>query len=268
MRWSLQNGTVFLALLVGVSYHSPAQSPDAQAGSRIFSTNCAGCHGSDGRGGERAPNIATARNVSGLKDADLVNFVHNGIPGAGMPSFSFLGDRGISDVVAYLRVLQGKTENVEVTGDAEAGHALFFGSAGCSKCHMVHGEGGFIASDLTDYGNGTPPDQIRTAIVEPEKVVGRRSEVVEVRSSGGDSVRGVVRAEDNFTLVLQTEDGQYRRFKKDRLAEVHRTGQSLMPRDYKDRLSPKELDDLVGYLIRAATSIEPKPARKRRGGGQ
>ncbi|HTF72418.1 MAG TPA: c-type cytochrome [Edaphobacter sp.] len=263
MTRSLHYGFVVFVVLVGGACTSNAQGRDATAGSRIFSTNCAGCHGSDGRGGERAPNIATARNVAALGDGELVNFVGNGIPGAGMPAFSFLGDRGISDVIAYLRVLQGKTDAVKVTGDAMAGRTLFFGKAECSRCHMMDGEGGFIASDLSDYGSGTALEHIWSAIVEPEKVVSPKSEVVGVRTVEGESVRGVLRAEDNFTLVIQLENGRYRRFKKDRLTNVHHTGQSLMPTDYKSRLSPKELDDLVSYLVRSAISMAPDAARKK-----
>ena len=175
----------------------------------------------------------------------------------------FLGDRGISDVIAYLRVLQGKTDAVKVTGDAMAGRTLFFGKAECSRCHMMDGEGGFIASDLSNYGSGTAPEHIWSAIVEPEKVVSPKSEVGGVRTVEGENVRGVLRAEDNFTLVIQLENGRYRRFEKDRLTDVHHTGKSLMPTDYKSRLSPKELDDLVSYLVRSAISMAPDAARKK-----
>src|SRR4051794_34404137 len=64
------------------AYRSPeVKTPigDASAGSRTFSSNCAGCHGSDGRGGERGHNIATARQVMALSDSDLVSILRNGI---------------------------------------------------------------------------------------------------------------------------------------------------------------------------------------------
>jgi putative heme-binding domain-containing protein len=266
MRRSLHYRCVVLALLAAGAVGSYAQSGNAAAGSRIFSTNCAGCHGSDGRGGERGPNIATARNIAALGDTELMNFVRNGVSGAGMPAFSFLGERGVSDVVAYLRILQGKTDAVKVTGDAAAGRTLFFGSAECSKCHMMHGEGGFIASDLSEYGRSIAPERIRSAIVEPEKVVSPASEVVEVHTAKGESIQGVLRAEDNFTLVIQLQDGRYRRFEKDRLTNVRRTGQSLMPRDYRSRLSARELDDLVSYLVRSAAAMAPAgPVNKQAG---
>jgi cytochrome c553 len=44
-----------------------AQKP----GAAIFAANCAGCHGADGRGGEHAPNIATAPEVQHLMDREL-----------------------------------------------------------------------------------------------------------------------------------------------------------------------------------------------------
>lgn len=261
--WFSQSGVAVLALLIWMPCSLRAQA-DAAKGSKNFATNCAGCHGSDGRGGERAPNIATSRNVTSLTDTELSNFVRNGVPGSGMPAFGFLGDSGIRAIVAFLRQLQGKTTEVKVTGDDAAGRTLFFGAAGCSKCHMMHGEGGFIASDLSDYGSGIAPERIRAAIVGSETSVTPGSEVVEVVTSG-ESFRGVLRTEDNFTIILQTEDGRYRKLEKAGLKKLTRTGHSLMPADYGARLSPKEIDDIVSYLIRSANPIDPSSKRGRKG---
>src|ERR1700684_2125581 len=92
-----------LALLSTTALH--AQQP----GAAIFAANCAGCHGADGRGGEHAPNIATAPEVQRLLDRELAAIVRYGISGAGMPAFSsLLKPQQIADVVAYLRILQGR----------------------------------------------------------------------------------------------------------------------------------------------------------------
>ena len=250
-----------LALVGAIAAH--AQGGNSAAGSRTFTSTCAGCHGSDGRGGERGPNIATARDVVGLSDAELSSFVRNGVSGAGMPAFSFLGDTGVADVVAYLRVLQGKTGDFKVTGDSAAGRALFFGKAECSKCHMMHGEGGFIAPDLSDYGIAASPDKISAAIIDPDNTIGVTAELIELRATDGAKVRGVVRAEDNFTITLQQENGSFRRFSKTEVSDIHRTGHSLMPSDYKSRLSASELDDIVSYLVRSARQIDPGATTKK-----
>src|ERR1700722_690796 len=154
--------------------------PDAQAqgqgrrnaGAQVFSSNCSGCHGADGRGAERGPSIATMPSVIAKSDDDLLSIVTKGVPGTGMPPFGSLDEASRVAVVAYLRTLQGKDKAAApVTGDAEAGRALFFGKAQCSNCHMVSGQGGFIGSDLTAYGLSHPAAAIHTAILNPDSVL-------------------------------------------------------------------------------------------------
>ena len=41
-------------------------------GPTLFDSNCGSCHGSDGRGGEHGPDIATDPDVQRLADSDLV----------------------------------------------------------------------------------------------------------------------------------------------------------------------------------------------------
>lgn len=243
--------------------HAPASSGHPDAGARTFSTYCSGCHGADGRGGERAPNIATTRNIVAMSDDDLEAIVKKGVSGSGMPAFGFLGDQAVKDVIAHLRNLQGKNSTVKINGDPQAGRALFFGQAGCSQCHMVKGEGGFIATDLTDYASGLSPDAIASAITKPDAVLAPTSTVVEAVLPDGRQVSGLARAEDNFTITLQTTDGRWRTFEKSKLKDLKHTDHSLHPRDYASRLSSKDLDDLVSYLTVSASNAPPKPSRRR-----
>jgi putative heme-binding domain-containing protein len=237
---------------------------DATAGSRTFSTNCSGCHGSDGRGGERAHNIATAREVMALSDNDLVSILHNGITGSGMPAFAYLGNKGIDDVVAYLRTLQGKVAVVKVNGDARAGRDLFYGKADCGRCHIVKGEGGFMAPDLTDFGAGMAAETIELAITKPDARLQPNQAVVSVLLTDGTTVQGTARSEDNFTITLQEQDGRFRTFNKQRVASILHMGHSIMPKDYETRLSRKAVDDLVRYLVAVSADAPAKPARGRR----
>ncbi len=246
----------------------------AQQGEQPFQANCAGCHGADGRGGEKGPAIATLPSVVALTEADLIKIVRDGT-NAGMPSFERLGDAKITAVVDYLRTLQGKTavpETEELTGNAVAGRILYFGKAQCSSCHMVMtagvGEGGFIASDLTGYGANHAAGAIKHAIVQPDTLLDPASRAVEVETKTGQKLRGVVRSEDNFNLELQTEDGRYHFLTRSSLAGVNYKPYSLMPRDYGTRLTSKELDDLVSFLIVTSKNapMEAPPSRRRRHG--
>ena len=75
----------FLLTLIAVSSVA-AQTPDA--GRQVFVARCAGCHGTDGNGGELGPGIAAR--IPLRTDEDLTTLLEQGLPGAGMPSFSTL----------------------------------------------------------------------------------------------------------------------------------------------------------------------------------
>lgn len=231
--------------------------PELDQGRRNFVTNCASCHGLDGRGGEHAPDIATNPDVQQLPDAKLFEIIEDGIPEGGMPSFISLGKTGIQDVLAYLRFLQGIRPAHAVPGNAANGRVLFFGKGGCSKCHMIKGQGGFLGPDLSNYAASHSPEQIRDAIVDPNKNLSPQGEGVTVMTRGGRKYTGIARNEDDFSLQLQTPDGVFHLFMKSNLVSVRHTGRSLMPSDYGAELSPQQLDDLVNFLLEAGESTPP-----------
>ena len=227
-----------------------AQQPAPPPGAAIFASNCATCHGADGRGGEHAPNIATTPEVQHLADRDLVGIVKNGIPGAGMPAFSSLQARQVDEVVGYLRILQGRGNIVKLPGDPAPGEALFFGKAQCSDCHMVQGKGGFIGSDLSFYGADARPDQIRAIILDPDKNLPQQKKATTVITRTGQKLTGMLKVNDNFSLSLQTPDGDFHFLPRSELAQVDIGSSSLMPA--ASTLSSKEVDDLVSYLMQTA----------------
>lgn len=239
---------------------SQAQTGSPQEGAQRFMEFCAGCHGADGRGGDKAPALVPVSRAAPLSDAELFRIVHDGTR-EGMPPFAQIGDAKIRAVVSYLRALQGEAEpdgssaKALVPGNAEAGRALFFGKAQCSPCHMIDGDGGFMARDLTGYARGRTPDTIRSAIINPDSPLASSSRVVSVTTKTGEKLTGVLRNEDNFTLELQTEDGRYHSLERNDLTEIHYSDHSLMPRDYAQRLAPKELDDIVSFLIESSAKL-------------
>jgi cytochrome c oxidase cbb3-type subunit 3 len=246
--------------------------PDAQAqgrrnaGAQVFASNCAGCHGADGHGAERGPSIATMPSVIAKSDDNLLSIVTKGVPGTGMPPFGSLDEASRVAVVAYLRTLQGKDKAAApVTGDAEAGRALFFGKAQCSNCHMVSGQGGFMGSDLTAYGLSHPAAAIQKTIVDPDSVLQPTVMLMDLVTKKGQKISGMVRTEDNFSLVVQSVDGQFHMFSKSDLANINLTDHSLMPRDYGTTLSNKERDDLASFLIVTSQKI-PASERPATGG--
>ena len=226
-------------------------------GGQIFAERCASCHGLDGHGGERAPDIVARRDVQKLSDAALLRIVRKGVPGTGMPAFRSLGDSRTQAVVRHLRNLQGRGAISVLPGLPKAGKVLFFGKAACSDCHMVNGTGGYIASDLSSYGRTQSAEEIRDVLTNPNKNLEPRIETVVATTLDGHTFRGVARNEDNFSLQLQTMDGAFHFFEKSDLQSVEHRPESLMPADYGSRLTRHELDDLVGYLMSLGRKAQP-----------
>ena len=236
---------------------SSANPETGSHGAALFASNCADCHGADGRGGEHAPDIATASNVRRLTDKNLIDIVKNGITGTGMPGFDWLGQDKIIAINAYLRILQGKNSAVAGPGNAEHGEKLFFGKAQCAECHMAKGKGGFIASDLSNADSSTSADRLRQIILDPANSLPAQKKAVTITTTEGQKYTGALRAQDNFSITIQTIDGAFHYFPKSQLTSLDIGSLSLMPPDYGSRLNDAEVSDLVSYLIRIS-SQSPK----------
>jgi cytochrome c oxidase cbb3-type subunit III len=235
----------FVAVLI--PFLTRAQTPDS--GQQIFSSICASCHGLDGRGGEHAPNIATDPNVQRMTDREVSGIIRYGIKEKGMPAFqSSLQRDQITAVLKYLRVLGGKGTSAPLPGDARRGKELYFGSARCGECHSIQGEGGFLGEDLSGYGKSHSPAAIREAILDPNKNLDLRHGTVSVQTRAGESYTGMARNEDNFTIQVQTPDGTFHSFDKRNLARLEHQSRSLMPSDYRSKLSSSQLNDLVNFI--------------------
>jgi cytochrome c oxidase cbb3-type subunit 3 len=221
-------------------------------GKAIFESACAGCHGLDGRGGERGPDIATRQPVVQLSDGQIQEILQGGRPAAGMPPFAALGATKLNAVLAYLRSLQGRGTTVVLPGDPQKGKALFFGNARCSECHMVGGMGGFLGRDLTFYGANLSPKEIHSNIVNPGESSGRSNKTAVITMRGSQTLSGVIRNEDNFSVQLQSFDGSFHLLKKSDVTKLGFLPDPIMPNDYGKTLSAAEIDDLVSYLLTAA----------------
>jgi putative heme-binding domain-containing protein len=270
-------GTFGCVLLFFQLMYSQARNPQRQEteprqqvqafreGPRTFETICAGCHGLDGKGSERGPDIVSRPETLRLSDAETLQILEKGEPAAGMPAFGLLGSGKLKAVLSHLRTLQGKGTAVAVTGNPQRGKSIFFGKARCSECHMIDGAGGFLGPDLTQYALSRSPAEIRGAITNPGGDAAPQKGLAYVTTRDGKKYEGVTRNEDNFSMQLQSLDGTFHLLAKSEIERVELSRQPLMPADYNSALNTHELDDLVSYLVAAAkSSTSPKPVKAKR----
>jgi cytochrome c oxidase cbb3-type subunit III len=253
MSWSI--GLCLVGICIGLNAQRSATLEHDTQARQDFAASCAGCHGLDGRGGERAPNIASRKEVLRLSDDTLSGIIQNGIAGTGMPAFRQLEKTRINAIVAYLRMLQGKTGSTQLPGNPDAGKKLFFGTAQCSHCHSIQGDGGILGSDLFGYAGSLSPDEIREAMRDAGTAGSRLHKLVAVKTHNGQQLEGVIRNEDNFSAQLQTLDGAFHSLRKSSSDVSPASLQITLLTDYTGSLNASELNDIVSYLM----SIGLKP---------
>lgn len=109
-----------------------------------------------------------------------------------------------------------------------------------------------MGSDLGAFARGRSVAFVENAIVHPPDRAGVKSHAVTVETDRGLKLTGLVRAQDNFTIVLQTEDGAFHSLSLDTIRSQTVSPHSYMP-DYQN-LSKEQLDNLASFLLQAAAS--------------
>ena len=235
--------TAFAALAQDVK-NPHTTAADVAAGSRIFRSHCADCHGLAGEGG-KGPNLTTGVLFHGSSDAALLKNVSDGIEGTAMPS-SFFSEDQVWQVIAFVRTLAKAGSAKAPPGNATRG-GMLFASRGCAGCHLVKGIGGVNGPDLSFVGSQRPLDQLRKSILEPNAQVDQAYWMADIVLENGTPYKGFLLNEDTYHVqMLHPAKGLLTLPKRNfRKFVVQKT--SAMP-SYQGRLQEPELQDLVAYL--------------------
>jgi len=194
---------VALSLLMGCNARLPGKPTEAERWrapadvsdfSELYTQNCAGCHGNDGRLGAARP-LNDPLYLSFVPDESLRQVISQGRPGTDMPPFSeqaggMLTDRQIALLISGMRASWSKPEafkgveipaytasetvtdkasdgsivNASTSGDAPTGARAY--QTYCARCHGPNGAGGSAGSIVDPNFLNLVSDQgLRTTIV-------------------------------------------------------------------------------------------------------
>jgi alcohol dehydrogenase (cytochrome c) len=103
---------VSIALLSVLFAGTTVAAQTADPGRVTYASRCAGCHGTNGEGGELGPSI-TMR-VPARTDIDLATLFREGLPIAGMPAFAALTETEVRGLIAFLRTLRPREGSAPV----------------------------------------------------------------------------------------------------------------------------------------------------------
>jgi cytochrome c oxidase cbb3-type subunit III len=128
----------------------------------LYAENCAGCHGSEGRGGA-AIALADPVYLGIADDASMRKVVANGVKGTSMPAFAqgaggMLTDEQIERIIGGMRsrwsqpgILNGANPPsyaANSSGNARQGEVGY--GTYCASCHGTQGQGGPKGSAITN----------------------------------------------------------------------------------------------------------------------
>lgn len=258
--WQLQRSivvvmaiTVFSAGKLLCAQRPSGTVPKAPEASRIFATQCAGCHGMDARGTDQGPALVGNRGLSRRSVSWIRHTIRSGIPSGGMPAFNNLPANEVDALAAFVHSLNSPAAEAAVAGDKTVGERYFFGTGNCSTCHMVDGRGKAVGPDLSNLANEMTVGQIRSSLLHPSGRITPGYGLVTVRLRDGRTIRGFARNKSGVEIVVQDLEGQFHLLQMNEVSVAQEEKQSLMP---PVEASPEDLQNLIAYLSRL-TGVKP-----------
>ena len=187
----------------------------------------------------------------------------------------------IKAVVLYLATLEGDSittqielparlldsyafsekEEQGVIGDADEGRRLFFdltSSAACAECHTAFNhlgelEGDPLGPDLSNLASIRSSKQIYNKIIQPYSYIVSGYQEVLVQTKNGLFLTGVIDNEDDEKLILIDRKKSPIVIMKKDIQSRHAQTISMMPSNYGDLLTEKQLADLLAFLMTQKT---------------
>src|SRR5215467_6287179 len=142
-----------LGAILAVSLSAAAQQKyipaEIEAGGRLYTSNCTGCHGPEGDG-VGGINFSQGKFRRAGTDDDLLRIISRGIPGTPMAP-SGMSESQIGQIVGYLRSMTAGGEP-PAGGDAARGKSIVESKGQCLTCHTIGVNGLHAGPALTDIG--------------------------------------------------------------------------------------------------------------------
>ena len=238
--------SLIVSLALGLTSMLGQTPPNLTEGTKIYAQRCAGCHGADANGTDKAAGLAGNLGLRDRSVPDLRDLIRKGVPASGMPAFD-LPPQELDALVALLRSLNAPSAESTAGGDPRAGESFFFGKGQCASCHMISGAGAAIGPDLSNVGREMTVDEIQARLGNASSRITPGYELATVQLRNGNTMRGFVRNRSNFDIRLQDLTGQFHLIQEGEISAITEEKQSIMP---PVKAGPEELRDLMAYLAR------------------
>jgi mono/diheme cytochrome c family protein len=240
-------------------------------GRALWATNCIDCHGAQARGSDTGPNIIRTKTVNFDRSAAQAGSVLGPFLKAGHPTQSKKPSASFTDeeVVALANFLRQRVNDTMrgsplftvgdiVVGNAKEGEAYFNGDGACATCHNASTRS--LAGVATRFPEPVDLQQRMLFPISGGRGRGgrgrggapaapdRNATTVSITPASGPPISGVLVEESDFYITLRDADGTIRVVKRTPGAKVVKTNPMQAHIDLLDRISDKQIHDLVAYL--------------------
>jgi putative heme-binding domain-containing protein len=241
-------GAVFGAILTIAASASAQQKyipAELEAGGRLYTANCTGCHGPEGDG-VGGINFSQGKFRRAATDDDLLRIISRGIPGTPMAP-SGMSESQIGQIVGYLRSMTAAGDTSIANGDVSRGKSIVEGKGQCLTCHAIGLNGLHAGPSLTDIGAQRRLVDLMRSLTDPGAEVRPENRSVRIVLKDGKTLSGRFLNQDTFTVQLIDATDKLMSIDKSQIREFSLLTTSPMP-SFKDKLNTQELADVVSYL--------------------
>ncbi|MDB6024791.1 MAG: putative rane-bound dehydrogenase domain protein, partial [Verrucomicrobiales bacterium] len=145
-----------------------------------------------------------------------------------------------------LKLIKEKRKTV-LNGDPNMEHGREIAKKTCFVCHKLHGEGADVGPDLTGVGRSTL-DALLANVIDPNQIIGKGYELVEVELKDGRSVSGRLVEESDTQLKLIAAGPTENVVAKSDIESKRVSALSVMPEGL-EQMPDNDFRDLVWFIL-------------------
>ena len=230
--------------------YSPAEREDAIATLAARPAWAKALVGALGRGviPRRDVSVSIARQLQAFGDRELSEQVEK-VWGKVQPT-----SKAKSSLLAKYKSLLASA--ADQPPDPGRGRSVF--NRTCLACHRLYDAGGDVGPDLTGSDRANA-DYILENVLDPSAAVSRDYTVTNLAMSDGRLISGIVREQNDASLVIQTANERIVVPRED-IEAIKPSSASMMPEGQLETLTDQEIRDLFAYL--ASSSQVPVAGAK------
>lgn len=172
----------------------------------------------------------------GINNPDLLARIQKA---GGLSESSWQWSPALSERLAQLAKTQG---------DPKEGEKIYrIAELQCVRCHAIGPAGGQIGPNLVSLGGSSAPDYVIESLLVPDAKMKEGFQSLAVQTEDGEVFTGLQRSRNADQIELLLADGKIVKLATSSIEEV-KEAKSIMPAGLVDRLSEKQLVDLIRFL--------------------